>query len=280
MKNNRKKIVASLLTLGLVLSPITSQARGFSGGHVSHVSHVSHTSHVSHSSVRSSVRVSTPKVSAPRISSPKVSRPKSVSPKISKPTPKSTSVKSTTKVSKSSVKSEVKTTKKSTVKKVDSSNKFTTKPTSKVKQDTKKVSKTKVTSTKTINKKVVINKNYKITPRRSTTIVVSHPTYYTRYATTPIYYHSGASFWDYYMLSTILDHRDNVTERDIARALEQQGYSQGEVDQILKDAKNENKKISRDSFWRKFWKCFWFIVKATILISILYVIYLYFRKRY
>lgn len=279
MKNNKKKIIASLLTLGLVLSPITSQARGgHAGGHASHSSHVSHTSHVSHSSVRSSVRATTP-----RISSPKVSSPKSVSPKISKPTSKSTSAKATTKTTKSAVKSEVKTTKKSTIKKADSSNKFTTKPTSKVKQDAKKVSKTKVSSTKTtttINKKVVINKNYKIKPRRSTTIVVSHPTYYTRYAATPVYYHSGSSFWDYYMLSTVLDHRDNVTERDIARALEQQGYSQGEVDQILKDAKNENKKISRDSFWRKFWKCFWFIVKASILISILYVIYLYFRKRH
>lgn len=274
MNNKRRnKIIAGLLTLGLVISPLTVEARGggHAGGHGG--GHASHSS--SHVSSHSSSHASSSRSTSSFKSSSSVKS--SVS---SKPSAKSTT--------KSTAKTSTKATTKSTVKKADSG-KFTTKPSTKTQtksnKATVKSSSTKTKSTKTTKttvRKVTINKNYKVRPKTTTRVVVSHPTRYVHYSSSPIYVNHSASFWDYYMLSTLINNNNGhqVTERDIAQNLEQQGYSQSEVDQILKDAQTENKKVKRHSFFNKILDALWFAFKSVVLISALIIVIMWLRKRF
>ena len=81
-----------------------------------------------------------------------------------------------------------------------------------------------------------------VKPKESTTIVNNNPTYYTSYSTQPSYSLSNSIF-NYYMLSEIFKDKDKdkVSEQDIAKALEEKGYTEEETKQILDEAKTEEK---------------------------------------
>ena len=188
---NKKKIVAFLLALGLVIpTPIEARAMSIS---------------------RPSVRVSTPRV---RSSIPRVS------------TPKTTSKPSTLKSGTSKMK--VSNTSKSIKSKSNTVNKNKTT--------------TKVDSGKfTVKAKTNSNKS-------TTSNKVITPIYYRNYSTTPYTYNRGLSIWDYYMISHLFNNNNgNLSDRDIAKALEEQGYSESEINKIIKDIKNENNKHNKKS---------------------------------
>lgn len=67
------------------------------------------------------------------------------------------------------------------------------------------------------------------------------PKYYTGYSSSPVRYNSGLGFWDYYMLSNLLgsNRTNQVTEQDIVKELEIQGYTKKEIDKILQEADEE-----------------------------------------
>lgn len=203
-------IAVGAVTIALVM-PQNIEARG---AHASHSS--SHSS--SHSVSHSSSHVS--KSSTVRSSPVKTSTPKSTS------KPSSTS-KSTTKTS----------TKSSTASsgKVDSA-KFSTKPSS-TKSTTKTATKTS-SSTKYTKYYSVKSKPVKH--------IVSSPTYYTHYSSTP-YYDNDLSFFRTYALMNLLNNNNNPSERDIAKELEQRGYNQAEVNDILTGAKQEKQQKDKDT---------------------------------
>lgn len=281
-KLKRNKIIAGIITFGLVISPLTVEARGggHAGGHAS-----SHSS--SHVSSHSSSHTSSSHSISRSTSSFKSNSSVKSSSSVKTSTPKTS--KSTSKVTTKSVTKSTKPSSKPTTNKVDSSNKFSTKAktnTSKVKSNTKTTTKSTTNKSnitkKTTVRKVTINKNYKVRPKTTTRVVVSHPTRYVHYSSTPIYVNRGASFWDYYLLSNLISSNNNhqVTERDIAQNLEQQGYSKSEVDQILKDAQTENKKIKKESFFKKLLNGVWFVFKSVILISALVIVIMWLKKRF
>lgn len=70
------------------------------------------------------------------------------------------------------------------------------------------------------------------------TIVNNNPTYYTNYSTDTSYPITNSIF-QFYILSEIFSDKENVSEQDIVKALEERGYTQEEVNQILDEAKAE-----------------------------------------
>lgn len=240
MKNKiSNKLIIVAATLGLSLSPITIEATGV---HVSHSSHVSHTSHVSHSSAKT-VKVSSSKPIKSCTKTVKVNKTK---------TNKSTN---NTKKLDLNKKPENKTTTK-----VDSG-KFTSK--SKQNNSNKNTSKQQNSN---------VNKNYKVKVK-TTKVIVNKPVRYVSYSTAPVYYNSHSNIWDYYMLSTLINHNDRPSEQDIARELEKQGYNKSETDDILKDIKKENKKPS-------IWKILFRILEITCILTSIVIIVLWLRSRY
>lgn len=98
-------------------------------------------------------------------------------------------------------------------------------------------------------------KHETVKPKESTTIVNNNPTYYSSYSTQPSYSLSNSIF-NYYMLSEIFKDKDKdndkVSEQDIAKALEEKGYTEEETKQILDEAKteeNENKPFYEGWKW-------------------------------
>ena len=72
------------------------------------------------------------------------------------------------------------------------------------------------------------------------TIVNNNPTYYTTYSTDTGFSLTNSIF-QFYMLDQIFSGKEQVTEQDVAKALEERGYSKEEVDQILDEARTEEK---------------------------------------
>jgi cobalamin biosynthesis Mg chelatase CobN len=83
----------------------------------------------------------------------------------------------------------------------------------------------------------------KVSPKNSsntnrTTVINNNPTYYSAYR--PDYgYSLTNSIFQYYMLSEIFSGKDTITEQDIAKALEERGYTKEETDQIMDEAQSE-----------------------------------------
>lgn len=142
---------------------------------------------------------------------------------------------------------------------------------------TKKSSSNNKSSKSTVTKKTTINitKHYTVKPKKTIHYINTNPTYYTHYSNRPIYYNQGLGFWDYYMLSSIFKDKKEVTDRDIARELESRGYSNQEIDKILKEAKQEQQKDKgkkKESFWRNILK--WIGIIAFIAVIVVVVIFI------
>lgn len=70
------------------------------------------------------------------------------------------------------------------------------------------------------------------------TVINNNPTYYTNYSTNTSYPLTNSIF-QFYMLDQIFSDKEEVTEQEIAKALEERGYTKEEVDQIIDEAKTE-----------------------------------------
>lgn len=116
-----------------------------------------------------------------------------------------------------------------------------------------------------------------VKPKESTTIVNNNPTYYTSYSTQPSYSLSNSIF-NYYMLSEIFKDKDKdkdkVSEQDIAKALEEKGYTEEETKQILDEAKTEEKenKPFYDGWKWYNWSLFIFLISLPIILGVITII--------
>lgn len=79
-----------------------------------------------------------------------------------------------------------------------------------------------------------------VKPKTSESIVNNNPTYYKNYSTTSRYPLTNSIF-TYYMISSMFNNKKDVSEQDVAKALEEKGYSEEETKQILDEAKTEEK---------------------------------------
>ena len=73
------------------------------------------------------------------------------------------------------------------------------------------------------------------------------------------------------MLSEIFEGKEEVTEQDVAKALEEKGYTKEEVDQILDEAKQEEE-INKPFFdgW-KWYNWTLFVICIIIILAIIIV---------
>ncbi|CZR82982.1 TPA: hypothetical protein KOP07_003688 [Clostridioides difficile] len=102
---------------------------------------------------------------------------------------------------------------------------------------TNKSIKKKIKLKKQVNKKTQVpNKQAARKDKKTTTYNYYNSYNSNRYYTTSS---SGLSFWDYYMLGHLFNNNNKVSEQDIARELQKQGYSKQETDNILRKA-NQN----------------------------------------
>ena len=122
-----------------------------------------------------------------------------------------------------------KTTNKNSSLKVDSGN-FTNKSTS-VNTTNKNTSSSKSSSSKT---------SYTVKPREKKSNYNYNPNYYTKFKSNK-YYSRDLSFFKYYMIASLLtnNNKDKISERDIVYALEENGYTDSEIDSIMMDLENE-----------------------------------------
>lgn len=97
------------------------------------------------------------------------------------------------------------------------------------------------------------------------TIVNNNPTYYTTYRTDTSYPLTNSIF-QFYMLDQIFFDKEEVTEQDIAKALEERGYTKEEVDQILDEAKTEEQE--NKPFYDG-WKWYNWLLLVIIVITII-----------
>lgn len=178
-----------------------------------------------------------------------------------------TSVKSSSPKSSSGIKSSVKsnTPKSSSSTKSNSSVKSSTPKTSTTKSSS--TGKTYTTTKGTSSSRTTI-KHETVKPKENTggtTVINNNPTYYNNYNTGRSYSITNSIF-QYYMLSEIFKDKESVTEKDIVKALEEKGYSKEEVDQILDEAKQEEK-INKPFYdgWKWYnWTIFTIIIVACI----------------
>lgn len=202
-------------------------------------------------SVRSTTRVSTPRVSTPKTST---SRP-------------------------STIKSGTSTLKPSSSTKVPRVNKSTTNNKSTVKSTTNKNTTTnkKTTSTNNVKSTTKVDSgNYSVKKKTVTTqpITAVSNGYYDNYSTSRLRYSNNLGFWQYYGLSQMFKDNDNVSERDIAKALTEKGYTKTEINNILKDAKKEQKAYEKkNKLYRRILQC----LSGLSIVAIVYMIF--FRKK-
>lgn len=124
--------------------------------------------------------------------------------------------------------SSTKTTNKISSLKVDSGN-FTNKSTYE-NTTNKNTSSSKSLSSKT---------SYTVKPREKKSNYNYNPNYYTRFKSNK-YYSRDLSFFKYYMIANLLtNNKDKISERDIVYALEENGYTDSEIDSIMMDLENE-----------------------------------------
>ena len=125
--------------------------------------------------------------------------------------------------------SSTKTTNKISSIKVDSGN-FTNKSTYE-NTTNKNTSSSKSSSSKT---------SYTVKPREKKSNYNYNPNYYTKFKSNK-YYSRDLSFFKYYMIANLLtnNNKDKISERDIVYALEENGYTDSEIDSIMMDLENE-----------------------------------------
>ena len=125
--------------------------------------------------------------------------------------------------------SSTKTTNKISSLKVDSGN-FTNKSTYE-NTTNKNTSSSKSSSSKT---------SYTVKPREKKSNYNYNPNYYTKFKSNK-YYSRDLSFFKYYMIANLLtnNNKDKISERDIVYALEENGYTDSEIDSIMMDLENE-----------------------------------------
>lgn len=97
------------------------------------------------------------------------------------------------------------------------------------------------------------------------TIVNNNPTYYTTYSTDTGFSLTNSIF-QFYMLDQIFSDKEKVTEQDVAKALEERGYSKEEVDQILDEARTEEK--ANKPFYDG-WKWYNWLLFVVIILAII-----------
>lgn len=92
------------------------------------------------------------------------------------------------------------------------------------------------TSTSTSNYK------YTVAPKEKTTSSSYTPSYYNSFDSNR-YYSRNLGFFDYYMISHLINNNSNnrISERDIVYALEENGYTKDEIDNIMTDLEQEQK---------------------------------------
>lgn len=97
------------------------------------------------------------------------------------------------------------------------------------------------------------------------TIVNNNPTYYTTYRTDTGFSLTNSIF-QFYMLDQIFADKEQVAEQDVAKALEERGYSKEEIDQILDEARAEEE--ANKPFYDG-WKWYNWLLLAVIIIAII-----------
>lgn len=127
------------------------------------------------------------------------------------------------------------------------------------------------TTTKSDSGRTTI-KHETVKPKESTTIVNNNPTYYKTYSTQPSYSLSNSIF-NYYMISEIFKdkdkEKDKISEQEIAKALEEKGYTEEEIKQILDEANTEEKENKPFYDGWKWYNWILFVICILILIGIL-----------
>lgn len=127
------------------------------------------------------------------------------------------------------------------------------------------------TTTKSNSGRTTI-KHETVKPKESKTIVNNNPTYYINYSTQPSYSLSNSIF-NYYMISEIFKdkdkEKDKISEQEIVKALEEKGYTEEEVKQILDEAKTEEQENKPFYEGWKWYNWTIFIICILILIGIL-----------
>lgn len=144
-----------------------------------------------------------------------------------------------------------------------------------VKASTPKTSTTKskttgksYTTTKTDSGRTTIkheNVKPKINAEGKTTIVNNNPTIYTNYSNSSSFSLTNSIF-QFYMLDQIFSDKESVTEQDVAKALEERGYTKEEIDQILDEAKQEEE-INKPFY--DGWKWYNWLLLVVITIAII-----------
>lgn len=119
----------------------------------------------------------------------------------------------------------------------------------------------------------------KVSPKNSsntnrTTIINNNPTYYSAYRP-DFSYSITNSIFQYYMISEIFSNKDTVTEQDIAKALEERGYTKEETDQIMDEAQSEESMNAPMSNAAKWTIIIIVILLAIFVIAILIYYYYY-----
>ena len=82
--------------------------------------------------------------------------------------------------------------------------------------------------------------SYTVKPREKKSNYNYNPNYYTKFKSNK-YYSRDLSFFKYYMIASLLtnNNKDKISERDIVYALEENGYTDSEIDSIMMDLENE-----------------------------------------
>lgn len=86
------------------------------------------------------------------------------------------------------------------------------------------------------------NYKYTVAPKQKTTNSSYTPSYYNNFDSNR-YYSRNLGFFDYYMISHLINNNSNnrISERDIVYALEENGYTKDEIDNIMTDLEQEQK---------------------------------------
>ena len=110
-----------------------------------------------------------------------------------------------------------------------------------------------------------------VKPKEGTTIVNNNPTYYQNFSSQPRYSLSNSIF-NYYMLSEIFKYKDIVSYQDIVKALEEKGYTEEEIKQILDEAKTEEEENKPFYDGWKWYNWTLYIILIIFLIGILILV--------
>ena len=124
------------------------------------------------------------------------------------------------------------------------------------------------TTTKSNSGRTTVN-HEKVKPKTNTegktTIINNNPTYYSTYRTDTGFSLTNSIF-QFYMLDQIFKDREKVTEQDVAKALEERGYTKEEADQILDEARTEEQ-ANKPLF--DGWKWYNWLLLVIIIVAII-----------